>query len=163
MKCPKCGTENHPGANFCFWCGAALPVEEGEVPVAPPVPQPPPRPPAYAGPVASPEPVPVPRRFPILRVLSVIYKIFGGIAAAFTLLGAVGACIIGFAGGAILQEMGRQMGIQIPPTGGIVEGVILGVVTLLYGGFIALALYGMGEGISLFIAIEENTRSIAAA
>ncbi len=107
-------------------------------------------------------PVPMPRRFPVLRILSVIYKVFGGIVAAFTVLGALGACLVAFAGGALLPDLERELGMPVPQAGGIVGGVVVGLFVLLYGGFIALTLYGAGEGIHLFIAIEENTRAIAA-
>jgi len=107
-------------------------------------------------------PVSVPRRFLVLRILSVIYKVFGGIVAAFTILGALGSCLVGVAGGAMTQELERQLGTPLPQAGGLIGGVAVGLFVLLYGGFIALTLYGAGEGIALFIAIEENTRSIAA-
>jgi len=57
--------------------------------------------------------------------------------------------------------MGRQMGIQVPDVGGVVSGVILGLVFLLYGGFIALTFYGVGELINLFVSMEEHIRSLA--
>jgi hypothetical protein len=57
--------------------------------------------------------------------------------------------------------MGRQMGIQVPDVGGVVSGVILGLISLLYGGFAALTLYGAGELINLFISMEEHLRSLA--
>ncbi len=53
------------------------------------------------------------------------------------------------------------MGIQVPDVGGVVSGVILGLISLLYGGFAALTLYGAGELINLFISMEEHLRSLA--
>jgi len=159
MICPNCGTENRPGARFCAQCGAALPAEvaaRAPSPVEPAFAVPPPPPsPIPAG------PVPVERRYPILRTLSVIYKVLGGIAGALTLLVSIGTCIAAIAGGAMFGEMGRQLGIQIPGMGGVVGGVILGLISLLYGGFAALTLYGAGEMINLFISMEEHLRSLA--
>ncbi len=160
MLCPNCGTENRPGARFCVQCGAALPagtVDQTPPPAAPAfaVPPPPPPPPYPSG------PAPVEKRYPILRTLSVIYKVLGGIAAALTLLGTIGACIAAIAGGAVLGELGRQMGVQIPDVGGVVGGVVLGLIFLLYGGFITLTLYGVGEMVNLFVSMEEHIRSLA--
>lgn len=163
MICPNCGTDNRPGARFCAKCGAPLVAEtvawtppSGEPGFAAPPPPPPPAPaPAYAGPVA------VEKKYPVLRVLSVIYKILGGIVAAFTILGAIGSCIVGIAGGAALGELERELGTPLPGVGGAVGGIIAGLIVLLYGGFAALFLYAFGELISLFISIEENIRSLA--
>lgn len=160
MRCPKCGTENRPGARFCIGCGAPLPVDAESETYAPPSP-PVSYQPAGVGVGTPAAPVSVPRRFPILRVLSVIYKVLGGIVAAITLLGSLGFCAFGFAGGPMLRGLERQLGMPLPQEGGAVAGVITAIIVLLYGGFAALTLYGAGEGISLFIAIEENTRMMA--
>lgn len=162
MKCPQCGADNRPDARFCLQCGAPLaPEAESETPAAPSVPKAIWEP-VNARAVAPAAPVAVPKRFPILRILSVIYKVLGGIVAAFTILGTLGSCIVGFAGIPMQEELERLWGSPLPATGGIIGGVLAGLFVLLYGGFIALTLYGAGEGIGLFIAIEENTRAIAA-
>ncbi len=83
-------------------CGAALPAEvaaRAPSPVEPAFAVPPPPPsPIPAG------PVPVERRYPILRTLSVIYKVLGGIAAALTLLVSIGTCITVIVGGPMVRE-----------------------------------------------------------
>ncbi|MFN3762518.1 MAG: hypothetical protein ACK4WK_04860, partial [Anaerolineae bacterium] len=89
------------------------------------------------------------KRYPILRVLSVIYKVLGGIVAALTALGAIGVCIAGIAGGSALGDLGRGFGTPMPAIGGVVGGIITGLFLLLYGGFIAVTLYASGEMISL--------------
>jgi hypothetical protein len=45
--------------------------------------------------------------------------------------------------------------------GGALGGLIASVVGIIYGGGLALTLYAAGEGISLLIALEENTRATA--
>ncbi|MCX7856171.1 MAG: hypothetical protein N2556_09435, partial [Anaerolineae bacterium] len=120
----------------------------------PPPPQPMPAP-IPAGPVA------VQKRYPILRTLSVIYKILGGIVAAFTILGAIGFCIAGIAGGTVLGDLERELGTPLPGIGGVAGGIIGGLFVLLYGGFVAITLYAFGEMVSLFISMEENIRSLA--
>lgn len=165
MICPECGTDNRPGARFCAKCGAPLPTEtvawappspDEPAFAAPPPPPPPPMPtPIPAGPVA------VQKRYPILRVLSVIYKVLGGIVAALTVLGAISFCIAGIAGGTALGDLGRELGSPLPGIGGVAGGIIGGLIVLLYGGFIAITLYAFGEIVSLFVSIEENIRSLA--
>lgn len=160
MICPECGTDNRPGARFCARCGAPLPAESADW-------TPPPAAPAYAAP-PPPMPTPVPagpipvqKRYPILRVLGVIFKVLGGIAAAITLLGAIGTCIAVIAGGAVLGDLERELGMPLPGIGGVAGGIIIGLFILLYGGFVAITLFASGEMVSLFISMEENIRSLA--
>jgi len=161
MICPECRTENRPGARFCAQCGAALPAEAAVRTPSPAEPAfaapPPPLPPypVHAGPVA------VQKRYPFLRVLSIIYKVLGGIAAALTILGAIGICVVMIAGGAALGDLERELGTPLPGIGGVAGGIIGGLFVLLYGGFIAVTLYAFGEMLSLFISMEENIRSLA--
>lgn len=164
MICPNCGTDNRPGARFCAKCGAVLASET--VAWTPPMEEPsfaapPPPPPPAPMPVGPATPGTVEKRYPILRVLSVIYKVLGGIVAAFTLLGALASCIVGIAGGALLGDLGRELGVPMMDTGGIVGGIVGGLLVLLYGGFFAVTLFGAGEMVSLFISVEENLRSLA--
>lgn len=161
MICPECGTDNRPGARFCARCGAPLPAESAEWTS-------PPAAPAFAAPPPPPMPTPVPagpiavqKRYPILRVLGVIFKVLGGIVAAFTILGAVGICIAGIVGGTFLGDLERQLGTPLPGLGGVAGGIIMGLLVILYGGFIAITLFASGELISLFISMEENIRSLA--
>lgn len=164
MICPECGTDNRPGARFCAKCGANLPTETvawtPPPPAEPAFTTPPPLPSPIPAPIPA-EPVAVQKRYPILRVLSVIYKVLGGIVAALTILGAIGFCIAGIAGGAALGDLGRELGTPMPGIGGAAGGIIGGLTLLLYGGFIAITLYALGEVVSLFISIEENIRSLA--
>jgi hypothetical protein len=102
--------------------------------------------------------VTVEKRYPVLRVLSVVYKVLGGIVAGLTVLGTLGVCIAGIAGGAALGNFGRDLGL---PIAGVLSGLVTGLVVLLYGGFAAVTLFGAGEMISAFLSIEENTRLTA--
>ncbi len=166
MICPECGTDNRPGARFCAKCGAPLPAESvawTPPPAAEPAfaapPSPPPHSPmpapAFAGPVA------VQKRYPILRALSAICKVLGGIVTALTILGSLGICIAMIAGGTVLGNLERELGTPLPGIGGVAGGIIMGLFILLYGGFIAITLYAFGEMVSLFISMEENIRSLA--
>jgi len=102
--------------------------------------------------------VTVGKRYPILRALSVVYKVLGGIVAGLTVLGVLGACIGGIAGGAALGDFERDLGLPIT---GVLSGLVAGLVILLYGGIAAVTLFGAGEAVSAFLSIEEHTRLTA--
>ncbi|MGQ9468058.1 MAG: hypothetical protein ACUVSG_10545 [Anaerolineae bacterium] len=102
----------------------------------------------------------MPQRFPVLRILSVVYKVLGGLVGALTILGMLGTCIISTTGSAVLGGLGSKEGIP-GLRGGILGAVIASLILLLYGGFIAITLYGAGEILMLFISVEENTRAAA--
>lgn len=75
-----------------------------------------------------------------LRVIGVGYKILGVITGIATLLAMLG--------------LGSMFG-------GVRGGLLGTLLVLIYGGGIALTLYAAGEGVSLLIALEENTRTTA--
>lgn len=162
MICPQCGTENRPGARFCSKCGATLSSETVTWTPSPAAPFPLVSEPSSSAPAGlSPGvPVSVPQRFPVLRILSVVYKVLGGLVGALTILGILGACIISITGSAALGGLESEWGI-LGLGGGILGAVIASLILLLYGGFIAITLYGAGELLTLFISIEENTRAAA--
>ncbi len=93
-------------------------------------------------------------RYPVLRVVAVIYKVIGVILAILTL---IGACSMPFIGNSVIRSAGlgemRGMGFF----GGLVSGLLI----LLYGGFGALFLYAAGEIFTLLIDLEANTRATA--
>ena len=45
----------------------------------------------------------------------------------------------------------------------MIGGLIVSAITLIYGGGAAVTLYAVGEGIEVFISLEENTRRTALA
>ncbi len=92
-------------------------------------------------------------RYPVLRVVAIIYKVLAIILAVLTVLG---ACSAPFMGSSLLREAGiGDMG------AGLLGGLITSLVLLIYGGVIALFLYATGEGITLLMDIEANTRITA--
>ncbi|MCS7178027.1 MAG: zinc ribbon domain-containing protein [Anaerolineae bacterium] len=174
MICSQCGMENRPDARFCARCGAPLTAEGAEWASAPSPssprmspaaegPEPASWSPPYPGVQAAPaEPISVPRRFPILRVLSILYKVLGGIGAAITLLLTIGTCILFIAGSPGMEGLEQELGTPLPLVSGVIGGLILGLITLVSGGLAAMALYAAGEFIALLLALEENTRAIIA-
>lgn len=163
MICPNCGTDNRPGARFCAKCGASLVAEtvawtppppgDALYPSAPPPPPPPPPVSAPAGPVQA------ERRYPFLRIMSVAYKVMGGIIAGLTLIAVLLSCLTGFASGSAFSDLG-DFGL-LPGFAGAIGGLVTGFLVLLYGGFFSITLFGAGEMISLLISMEENIRLLA--
>lgn len=95
------------------------------------------------------------KRFGVLRFIGTVFKILGVIVAVLTIIGAVAMCVISVAGTAFLQTMQEGMGMIV---NGAVAGIIAAVFALLAGAINAMWLYGLGEGIFLALAVEENTR-----
>ena len=106
------------------------------------------------------------RKFAALRTSGTIYKVLGIIAGVITLLVIAAFCATSVLGGAVLGDVGRQLG-SSSNYGGLLSGVFGGVlgslVAVIYGGGFAVSLYALGEGVYLLIALEENTRATSAA
>jgi hypothetical protein len=103
------------------------------------------------------------KRYRALRIIATFYKIAGALVLVFALLAAVGLCLAGVLGGTALESLSsdlgdmRGMGLMSSALGGIIAGL-----GLLIGGTVSgLTLFATGEGISLLIAMEENTRAAA--
>ena len=100
------------------------------------------------------------KRYRALWVIGAIYKILGAIVGALTVVAVVATCATSSLGRAASDRFSREAGL-----GGLVSGTVAGVIgslfVILWGGSIAMALYGAGEVFSLLIALEENTRTTA--
>ncbi len=104
------------------------------------------------------------RRYHALRTIGTIYRVLGYIVLVLTILAVITICGLSILSGSVLQSASRDLGISSNASGlagSIVGGLILSVLGLIYGGVIAVSLIGVGEGIYLIIAIEENTRKTA--
>jgi len=104
------------------------------------------------------------KRYKVLRFIGSLYKVMGAALAIFTILGAIGSCLISIFSGSVMDSMMRSYS-DYPGFSGLFSGVLGGVIAgfflLLYGGISAALLYAFGELIFLLIDIEENTRSVA--
>lgn len=98
------------------------------------------------------------KRYAALRIIGTLYKIFGAIVAAITLLAVLGICATSVLGGAAVDSLGHDTGFAGLFTG-VLGGLIFSVVAIIYGGSIAITLYAAGEGVYLLLALEENTRA----
>jgi len=102
------------------------------------------------------------KKYNALRIIGTFYKVIGGIVGIVTILSAIGICATMAFGQVTLGDILRDYGVPdyyglIGGTG-VVGGLIISFVLLLYGGSLALTLFAMGEGIYLLIAVEQNTR-----
>jgi hypothetical protein len=102
------------------------------------------------------------RKYALLRVLGNISKILGIITGVLTILGAIGACAGAFVGSGVVGPYLDQIGLGFGQGQYVqmVMGIVTSVLTLLYGGSIAIALYALGQGVQLLIDVEKNTRTI---
>ena len=103
------------------------------------------------------------KKFKILRFIGTVYRILGIITAVLTVLGAAGICLTSVLGGAMIDQVQRELG-DIGPLGlmsGAAGGAIIGGFLLVWGTITALLLLAAGEGIYLLLALEENTRTTA--
>jgi hypothetical protein len=104
------------------------------------------------------------RKYVAMRTLSGIYRVLGTIVAVITLLIAISLCSASVLGGAAIDNFARNYGLYTNIagiTGGLVTGLVLSGLALLYGGLMTVVFFAVAEGLSLLIAVEENTRATA--
>jgi hypothetical protein len=104
------------------------------------------------------------KRYKALRIIGTVYKVLGGISAVVTVMLVIAFCATSVLGGAALDRFGREFGGHSPMggfLGGMLGGVVGTVMVILYGGGLSVTLYGIGEGVDLLMALEENTRLTA--
>ncbi|MFP4394148.1 MAG: hypothetical protein ACLFTI_02705 [Anaerolineales bacterium] len=98
------------------------------------------------------------KRHKLLRMISTVFKVVAWIILIFGLLASTGVLVLGLTGGLFEGPMG-----PIGPR--LVAPILLGLPAFLIGLLITLlnfcTWYAAGALISLFIAIEENTRATA--
>jgi hypothetical protein len=97
------------------------------------------------------------RRYAALRIIATIYKVLGVLVGIGTVLAAIGFCALGAMGSAALSSFNGGQN----AAGGVLGGFLGGVVALIVGTIYTLTLYALGDGISLLLALEENTRQTA--
>ncbi|MBA4421270.1 MAG: hypothetical protein C0391_08990 [Anaerolinea sp.] len=101
------------------------------------------------------------KKYKALRFVGTVYKIFGYIILVTTILGAVGTCLSGLLGGAILAPLADELGSGFAAGSGFsaaLFGILFGLLVLLYGGIIGISMLAAGEGVYLLIDLEDNTR-----
>jgi hypothetical protein len=102
------------------------------------------------------------KRYRALRIISTFYKIAGALVLALALLTAIGLCLAGVLGTTMIDGISRDYGMGgMGTTSAALIGVFSGLGLLIGGALSGLTLFATGEGISLLIAMEENTRATA--
>lgn len=99
-----------------------------------------------------------------MRTLAGIYRVIGTIVAVITLLIAISLCATSILGGAAIDNFARTYGLYTNIAGitsGLVTGFVLAGLAFIYGGLMTVVFFAVAEGISLLIALEENTRATA--
>lgn len=110
------------------------------------------------------------KRYQALRVIGVVFKVLGALIALLTVLGAVALCAGSMAGGGLARTFLNSQSLGLPGAmlGGAMESAmsvasaVVGLALALYGAFMAITLYAIGELIGVMLALEENTRATAA-
>lgn len=104
------------------------------------------------------------KRFGALRFIGGVFKVIGVILGVIAVAGSLGICITSIVGGSAVQSLGNDFGYSTNALGlaGAFGGILSGLVVLITVGLAAVSEYAIGEAISLFLAIEENTRATAA-
>ncbi len=95
------------------------------------------------------------KRFGVLRVLAIVFKVLGIVAAALAVLGGLISLVISFAGGDMWAAFGFDA------NSGFFAGLLFSFLIIVVGAFYAISLYGGGELIMLFMSMEENTFNTA--
>ncbi len=104
------------------------------------------------------------KRYLALRIVGILYKVLSVIVAATTILLVIGICGTSFLGGAAIDSVASQFGGDTSfagMLGSVLGGLIISGLFIIYGGGLALTLFAVGEGVSLLVAMEENTRATA--
>ncbi|NJD58055.1 MAG: hypothetical protein C3F13_00640 [Anaerolineales bacterium] len=100
-------------------------------------------------------------KYHALRTIGSIFRVVGYIFLVLTILSALAVCGLTVIGGTTAETLAQEFGTSTTGAGflgGLVGGLLLGLLVILYGGLISLMLVAFGEGIYLLIDVEENTR-----
>jgi hypothetical protein len=104
------------------------------------------------------------KRFQMLRIIGVIFRVIGALIGVITLIVVLSMVVSSLMQGPSYMDYGMAGPTYTPMMllGGLGSSWIVVVFLLVYGGINAVSFYAVGEGIFLFIALEENTRKTAA-
>jgi hypothetical protein len=101
------------------------------------------------------------RTYTAMKAMATAYRILGGIVALITVIGAIGFCVMGYLGNTTLDLILALIGFAGAKIWSIVAGLVLGGLTLISGAALAVTFFGLADGVSLMLALEENTRVAA--
>lgn len=159
MKCPVCSAELPSTAKFCGGCGttitSARPPNPSPAAAREPAPlpayTPPGSPVAYSASYAGSATHKGQKKYKALRMIAMLYKIFAFVGGGACVLMALFMFVSGIATSSSSNTIGSN---PMAIFGGAMGGLVL----LVYGAFVFVFLYGLGEWMYVFMDIEENTR-----
>jgi len=95
-------------------------------------------------------------KFGVLRLIGNIFKILAVILFLLTVVGSLMMCLLFVGGGAASTSSSSSADLGVSFA---VLGIFYGIFLFISGTVYSLILYAMGEGIFVFLGIEENTRA----
>jgi hypothetical protein len=98
------------------------------------------------------------KKFRILRIVAVIWKVLAWIVLVLSVLGGCANIVIGLTLGAGARNTGSALGL---PAFGVLGGVVVALVAIFFGILYFIFLYAFAELVDVMLALEENTRSTA--
>ena len=101
------------------------------------------------------------KKFTVLRIIGVVYKVLAWIVLILGILAALGVLAAGVWGETRVTRAPGIFPRSYVPLMGIAEGLLGALGIVLGAGFYFLLLYAFGEAIYLALAIEANTRATA--
>ena len=99
------------------------------------------------------------KKFRILRIVAVIWKVLAWIVLVISILGGCGTLAIAVMAGSSTGARGADLGIGI--MSGVLGGVITAAIAIFAGVLYFVLLYAFSELIDVMLALEENTRLTA--
>ena len=96
------------------------------------------------------------KKFRVLRIVAVIWKVLAWIVLVVSILGGCGSLAMGLIGGASARNS-DMLGLGLGALGGVVTALIAIFFGILYFVF----LYAFAEIVDVMLALEENTRATA--
>jgi hypothetical protein len=96
------------------------------------------------------------KKFKVLRIVAVIWKVIAWLVLVISVLGGCGLIAFGLMSGANARTLNQTLGVSV--LGGM-GGVVGALVGIFFGILYFILLYSFAELIDVLLALEENTRS----
>ena len=100
------------------------------------------------------------KKFKVLRIVAFVWKVLAWVILVISVLSGCGCLVFGMMMGDQLARTTRELGVGM--IGGTVTGVVAGAISVILGILVFLPIYALGEIIDVTLALEENTRAMAA-
>ncbi len=98
------------------------------------------------------------KKFRVLRIVAVIWKVIAWIVLVASILGGCGTLVLGLMAGGAGASSNNALGAML---GGALGGAVTGLIAILFGILYFIFLYAFAELVDVMLALEENTRATA--